>query len=71
MADLLFIATLVAFFALMVAFVRLCESIVGKDEGTSSSSRARGGDATTDSTDSTDSTHSTDVANTSIEEVPA
>jgi hypothetical protein len=31
-ADLLFIVILVAFFALMVAFVRLCERIVGKDE---------------------------------------
>jgi len=28
--DLLFIAILVAFFALMVLFVRLCERIVGK-----------------------------------------
>ena len=32
MIDLLFIVILVAFFALMVAFVRLCERIVGKDE---------------------------------------
>ena len=32
MADPLFLATLVAFFALMVAFVRLCERIVGQDE---------------------------------------
>jgi len=31
-ADLLYIATIVAFFALMVAFVRLCERIVGKDD---------------------------------------
>ncbi len=32
MADLLYIVTIVAFFALMVAFVRLCERIVGKDD---------------------------------------
>ncbi len=32
MADLLFIGIIVAFFALMVAFVRLCERVVGKDE---------------------------------------
>ncbi len=31
MPDLLYLVTLVAFFALMVAFVRLCERIVGKD----------------------------------------
>lgn len=31
MVDLLFLVTLVAFFALMVAFVRLCERIVGKE----------------------------------------
>ena len=31
MPDLLHLVTLVAFFALMVAFVRLCERIVGKD----------------------------------------
>ena len=32
MADVLFLAILVAFFALMVAFVYLCERVVGKDE---------------------------------------
>ena len=32
MADFLYILTLVAFFALMVAFVRVCERVVGKDE---------------------------------------
>lgn len=32
MADLLFIGIFVVFFALMVAFVRLCERVVGKDE---------------------------------------
>jgi len=31
-ADLLFIGILVAFFALMVGFVRICERVVGKDE---------------------------------------
>ena len=61
MADLLFIATLMAFFALMVAFVRLCERIVGKDAATSSNSRASSGNA---SSDSTDVDHTT-------EEVPA
>ena len=32
MADLLYILTLVAFFVLMVVFVRWCERIVGKDD---------------------------------------
>ena len=32
MADLLYLATIVAFFALMVVFVRVCERIVGKDD---------------------------------------
>jgi hypothetical protein len=31
-ADLLYLATFVAFFALMVVFVRVCERIVGKDD---------------------------------------
>ena len=31
MVDLLFVAILVAFFALMVAFVHICERVVGKD----------------------------------------
>ena len=31
MADVLFIFIFVAFFALMVAFVRVCERVVGKD----------------------------------------
>ncbi len=34
MLDVIFIATLIAFFALMVAFVRWCEHIVGKEEVT-------------------------------------
>ncbi len=33
MLDLLFLTVIVAFFALMVLFVRLCERIVGPDEG--------------------------------------
>ena len=32
MVDVLYIALLIAFFALMVAFVHWCEHIIGKDE---------------------------------------
>ena len=32
MVDVLYIAGLIAFFALMVGFVRLCERVVGKDD---------------------------------------
>ena len=32
MIDVLFIAVLIAFFALMVAFVHWCERIVGKED---------------------------------------
>jgi hypothetical protein len=32
MVDVLYIAVLIAFFALMVGFVRLCERVVGKDD---------------------------------------
>ena len=32
MADVLYLLTLVAFFALMVAFVFVCERVVGKEE---------------------------------------
>ena len=32
MIDVVFIATLIAFFALMVAFVHWCERIVGKED---------------------------------------
>jgi hypothetical protein len=32
MIDLLYIVTIIAFFTLMVAFVRFCEHIVGKYE---------------------------------------
>jgi len=31
-ADLLYIVVIIAFFALMVVFVRLCERIVGTDD---------------------------------------
>jgi hypothetical protein len=33
MVDVAYILTIVAFFALMVAFVRWCEHIIGKDDG--------------------------------------
>ncbi len=33
MVDVIYIATLIAFFALMVAFIHWCEHIIGKDEG--------------------------------------
>jgi hypothetical protein len=32
MVDVIYIGTLVAFFGLMVAFVRWCEHIIGKDD---------------------------------------
>ena len=32
MVDVLYLVTMVAFFALMVALVHLCERIVGKDD---------------------------------------
>jgi hypothetical protein len=32
MIDVLYIAVLIAFFVLMVGFVRLCERVVGKDD---------------------------------------
>ena len=34
MADVLYLLTLVAFFALMVAFVFVCERVVGKEDVT-------------------------------------
>jgi len=34
MADVIYIVVLVAFFALMVAFVRVCERVVGKEDVT-------------------------------------
>jgi hypothetical protein len=33
MVDIAYILTIVAFFALMVVFVRWCEHIIGKDDG--------------------------------------
>lgn len=33
MADLLFIGMMIVFFGLAVVFVRLCDKIVGTDEG--------------------------------------
>ena len=38
MADLLYVVVIIAFFALMVAFVRVCERVVGKDEAAESDS---------------------------------
>jgi len=32
MVDVIYIATLIAFFGLMVAFVHWCEHIIGKDD---------------------------------------
>ena len=34
MADVIYIVVIVAFFALMVAFVRVCERVVGKEDVT-------------------------------------
>jgi hypothetical protein len=34
MADVIYILVIVAFFALMVAFVRVCERVVGKEDVT-------------------------------------
>jgi hypothetical protein len=70
-ADLLFIATLVAFFVLMVAFVRLCERIVGKEEATGSDSPSDVGDSADTSKGPTKTTAATAVDNTTPEEVPA
>ena len=41
MPDILFVAVFIAFFALMVGFVRLCERIVGTEDVTTGA----GGDA--------------------------
>jgi hypothetical protein len=58
-ADVLFLAIFVAFFALMVAFVRFCEHIVGKDESVGTGPQ-------------TDRTTDTDTPiDTTPEEVPA
>ena len=56
MTDLIFIVTLIAFFALMVVFVRFCERIVGKDDPVDA--------APAEETDA-------DVETTTPEEVPA
>jgi hypothetical protein len=40
MGDLIFVAVVVAFFALTVAYVRGCERIVGRDTGTDASAGA-------------------------------
>jgi hypothetical protein len=40
MGDLIFVAVVVAFFALTVAYVRGCERIVGRETGTESSAGA-------------------------------
>ncbi len=34
MADVIYIVVLIAFFALMVAFVRVCERVVGEEDVT-------------------------------------
>jgi len=59
--DVLFIVILMAFFALMVAFVRLCERIVGKDEAIGTDMTSRDSDSDSD----------TDTDTTAREEVPA
>ena len=46
MADLLYILTFVAFFALMVLFVRWCERIVGKDDAVASDAAEEPSDTT-------------------------
>jgi hypothetical protein len=58
-ADLLYVLTLVAFFALMVAFVRVCERVVGKEDVTEAdlTDDIEGGSATVPS--SSESTHNT------------
>jgi hypothetical protein len=40
MGDLIFVAVVVAFFALTVAYVRGCERIVGREAGTDASADA-------------------------------
>ena len=47
MADLIFIATLVAFFALMVVLVRVCERVIGKEDAVDADPIAGDTDATT------------------------
>jgi hypothetical protein len=45
-ADVLYLLTLVAFFALMVAFVFVCERVVGKEDAAGSDGTAHESDAT-------------------------
>jgi hypothetical protein len=45
MGDLIFMAVVVAFFAVTVAYVRACERIVGRDTGLESLVDAETGDA--------------------------
>jgi hypothetical protein len=59
-ADLLFLATIVAFFALMVVFVRVCERVVGKDDAVGPGFDPDAPDTAPDANDAT-----------VIEEVPA
>lgn len=40
MADVLYLLTLLGFFALMVAFVRVCERVVGKEDAAGAGSAA-------------------------------
>lgn len=47
MADLIFIATLVAFFALMDVLVRVCERVIGKEEAVGTGPAAGDTTATT------------------------
>jgi len=60
--DLLYVVILVAFFALMVAFVHLCERVVGKEEPQGAGARTA-----SDTDDDVD----VDTLSTSTEEVPA
>jgi hypothetical protein len=45
-ADVLFLFIIVAFFALMVAFVRVCERVVGTEEVIADSVEAPGSEST-------------------------
>ena len=44
MADVLFVVITVAFFAMCVAYVRLCDRIIGPDPASSASADAVGAD---------------------------
>jgi hypothetical protein len=45
MGDLIFVAVVLAFFALTVAYVRACERIIGRDTGAEASTDVDGEDA--------------------------